>query len=480
MSHVPKGANMLGVTERLARLTIETEFGSLPADVVESAKLRILDTLAVMVAGSRHPSTAISLAVVDHLGGKPHASIVGQALRTSAPQAAFVNGVAAHAYEFCDFSPRAYTHISAVVAPGALPVAEGVKADGRDFVTAFVCGFEVGARIGRGMAPHLFNQGWHPNAITGAMGVSAAAARLLRLDLQATRMAFGLAASQGSGLRKNVGSMGKAFHHGHGARCGVFAALLAQQGFQVDPDIVEGIDNGKGHERFGLVDTFCGVGNYDLQRMIDSLGEDWELGGNRTVVRLHPTSTPAQSPIDAMLDLARRHQLQADSVAGIKLEVTRECLTIACYPDAPNSHRAKFCLRYMMAVALIDKVAGIAQFTDARVQRDDVQALMQKVTVTVPPDFERHRGTWGENGSSWGETRLCVTLNGGTTVSTARSYARGYPQDPATWDDVKAKFMECAGGILQEETSAEVIDMVRDLESVPDVRRLTAALTRVI
>lgn len=469
---------MLGVTEKLARLTIETKLQSLPSEVVESAKLRILDTLAVMVAGSRHPSSKISQAVVEHLGGKPHASIVGQVLRTSAPQAAFVNGVSAHAYEYCDFSPRAYTHISAVVAPGAIPVAEEVRANGEQLVTAFVCGFEVAARVGRGMAPHLFNQGWHPNAITGAMGVSAAAAHLLGLDLPATRMAFGLAASQGSGLRKNVGSMGKAFHHGHGARCGVFAALLAKQGYQVDPDIVEGIDNGKGHERFGLVDTFCGIGNYDLQRMTESLGEDWELGGNRTVVRLHPTSTPAQSPIDAMLDLARRYQLSAESVASIELDVTRECLTIACYSDAPNSHRAKFCLRYMMAVALIDKVAGIAQFTDARVQQDDVQALMQKVHVSVPPDFERHRGTWGENGSSWGETRLRVTLNDGTSVATARSYARGYPQDPATWDDVKGKFLECAGGILPKEASAEVMDMVRDLETLPDVRRLTSALTR--
>jgi len=317
--------DMLGVTEKLARMTIETEFASLPAEVVDSAKLRILDTLAVMVAGSRHRSAQISLNVAKHMGGNPAASIVGHTLRTSTPLAAFVNGVAAHAYEYCDFSPRAYTHLSAVVAPGALPVAEEVRATGKDLLAAFACGFEVGARIGRGMAPHLFNQGWHPNAITGALGVSAAASRLMGLDLQATRMAFGLAASQGSGVRKNVGSMGKAFHHGHGARCGVFAALLAQEGYQVDPDIVEGVDNGKGHERFGLVETFCGIGNYDLERMIEAIGEDWELGSNRTVVRLHPTSTPAQSPIDAMLDLARSSQLGAENVASIDLEVTREC-----------------------------------------------------------------------------------------------------------------------------------------------------------
>ncbi|HEX7126058.1 MAG TPA: MmgE/PrpD family protein [Thermodesulfobacteriota bacterium] len=468
----------LGVTEKLARLSIETDVAGLPVSVIESAKMRILDTLAVMVAGARHSATMIALELVRHMGGNPTASIVGHPDRSSSPLAAFVNGVAAHAYEYCDFSPRAYTHLSACVLPGSLPVAEEVGASGRDLLAAFAVGFEVGARIGRGMAPHLFNHGWHPNAITGALGVSAACARLFRLDVPKTRMALGLAVSQGSGVRKNVGSMGKAFHHGHGSRCGVFAAMLAQRGYQVDPDAIEGEGDGKGHERFGLVETFCGIGNYDMGRMTEALGQDWELDHGRTVVRLHPTSTPAQSAIDAMLDLARRHGPEPESIARIDLEVTRECMTIACYHDAPNSHRAKFCLRYMMAVALIDKAAGIAQFTDARVRQPDVQALMQKVNVSVPEDFERHRGTWGENNVSWGETRLRITLHDGTQFSTTRSHARGYPEEPATWADLEAKFHECADGILPAAASRDVIGLIHDLERLPNLNRLTTVLTR--
>jgi 2-methylcitrate dehydratase PrpD len=308
------------------------------------------------------------------------------------------------------------------------------------------------------------------------LGVSVAAANMMGLDLERTRMAMGLAASQGSGVRKNVGSMGKAFHHGHGTRCGVFAALLAERGYKVDPDIIEGEDVGKGHGRFGLADTFCGIGNYRLDRMIDDLGRDWELDHDRTVVRLHPTSTPAQSPIDTMLDLARQHLLTADQVDKIELDVTRECMTIACYPDAPNSHRAKFCLRYMMAVSLIDKRAGIAQFTDDRVKRQDVQSLMDKVTVAVPADLERHAGTWGENGVSWGENRLRVTLKGHKVLSTARSHARGYPQEPATWGDLAEKFAECADGVLSKSRVDDVTAMVVDLDRLGSTADLMAAL----
>ncbi len=468
--------NSVGVTEKLARLTLETRYDSLPPSVVESAKLRFLDTIGIMIAGSRHPSSLISLDVIRHMGGNPVVSIVGHPDRTSSPLAGYVNGVSAHAYEFDDFTPSAYTHLSACLVPGSLAVAEELGSSGQQLLDALIMGFEVGARIGRGMAPYLFNQGWHPNGITGALGVAAAAAKMMGLGLVETRMAIGIAASQGSGVRKNVGSMGKAFHMGHGTRCGVFAALLAKRGFKVDPDIIEGADVGRGHDRFGLVDTFNGIGNYDLEKMIHALGEDWELDRNRTVVRLHPCSTPAQVSIDIMIDLAKKHNLKADQVERVELEVTRECTTIACYPEAADSHKARFCLPYMMAVSLIDRKGGIAQFTDHRVKQNDTQALMKRVKVSVPEDLERHQGTWGEKGVKWGETRLAVYLKDGQVMRASRSYARGYPEDPAGWDDLVEKYTDCAENVFPRSQIDETIAMIHDLEHLSNVRDLMVAL----
>lgn len=462
------------VTEKLARLTTEATYESFPAAVIQSAKLRFLDTIGIMIAGSRHPATLMSLDLARHMGGRPAVSIVGHSDQTSSPLAAFVNGVAAHALEYDDFTPRSYTHLSSSLVPGSLAVAEEVKASGRRLIEAFVSGFEVGARIGRGMTPFLFNHGWHPNGITGALGVSAAAARLMGLDLLRTRMAIGLAASQASGVRKNVGSMGKAFHVGHGTRCGVFAALLAQRGYKVDPDIIEGVDVGKGHDRFGLVDTFNGIDNYRLNDMTEGIGEDWELDKNRTVVRLHPCSTPAQVPIDAMLDLAKKHDLKAGQIEHIELEVTRDCITIACYPEALDPHKAKFCLQYMMAVSLIDHKAGVGQFTDQRVKQEDVQSLMKVVRVSVPENFERHHGARGEDDVAWGRTRLKVYLKDGNVLSTARSHARGYPEDPVGWDDLSQKYADCANDILSKSQIDDTIAMIHELECLPDVGKLMA------
>jgi len=465
----------MGITERLARFAVETDAHAIPAAVYESAKLKFLDTLGVMVAGSRHPASIISRDVANYLGGNPRASIVGTSLRTSTELAGYLNGISAHALEYDDYT-RMVTHLSVSMVPGTLAFAEDLDLSGRQMLDAFALGFQVATHVAKGLRPWLFDRGWHPNGILGAIGVAVAGARMMKLDAMQTRMAIGIAASEGSGLRKNVGSMGKPFHVGHGIRCGIFAALLAARGYEVDPDIIEGVEDGiEGHVRFGMADTFNGVGNYDLAKMEVGLGRSWQLAENQTVVRFHPGATGAGSAIDGMIALAEQHDLKPETVARIELECTSQVMAIGSYREANDGHKARFCLPYSMAVALIDRKAGLPQYTDERVRRPDVQALMKKVTVSVPDDLKPHRGQWGE-GVNWGEMRLAVTLTDGRKFSTARSSARGWPEDPATWDDIACKFDECCAGILPAAQAERCKRLVHDLERV-NARELIATLT---
>jgi 2-methylcitrate dehydratase PrpD len=285
-------------------------------------------------------------------------------------------------------------------------------------------------------------------------------------------MAIGIAASEASGVRKNVGSMGKAFHVGHGVRCGIFAALLASRGFKVDPDVIEGVEDGvEGHERFGMADTFNGIGNYDLAKMERGLGSEWELAANTTVVRFHPGATGPGAAIDGMIDLAKEHDIEPDAVERIELECTPQVMAIGSYREATDGHKARFCLPYSMAVALIDRKAGLAQYTDERVRQPDVQQLMKRVHVNVPEDFKHHRGQWGE-GVNWGEMRLVVHLRNGTKLSIARSHARGWPEQPASWNDVAEKYRECCHGILRPGQIDESIAAIGSLDTLKDIRQL--------
>jgi 2-methylcitrate dehydratase PrpD len=464
----------MGITEKLARFAIDTPASAIPPAVFESAKLKYLDTLGVMVAGSRHPAAAIALDTVRYLGGNARASIIGHAERTSTELAGFMNGVSAHALEYDDYT-RMVTHLSVSMAPGTLALAEDTGASGQHMLESFAIGFQVATHVAKGLRPWLFDKGWHPNGILGAIGVAVAGARLMKLDVLQTRMAIGIAASEASGLRKNVGSMGKPFHVGHGIRCGIFAALLAARGYTVDPDIIEGVEDGvEGHERFGMADTFNGVGQYDLAKMEAGLARDWHLADNQTVVRFHPGATGQASAIDGMIDLVREHDIQPGDVERIDLEVTAQVMSIGSYRTADDGHKARFCLTYGMAVALIDRAAGLAQYSDERVRRGDVQALMKRVSVSVPDDFRRHKGQWGE-GVNWGEMRLAVVLKSGKRHSVSRSHARGWPEQPATWDDVAVKFRECCAGILPESQSARALQLIHDLEH-SDLRELIDVL----
>ncbi|MBI4193541.1 MAG: MmgE/PrpD family protein [Betaproteobacteria bacterium] len=464
------------VTETLGRFAAETGADRIPPAALSSAKLKFLDTLAVAVAGSRHRSSIISFDVTRQLGGNPHCTVIGRKERASVEHAGYLNAVSAHALEYDDYT-KSVTHASVCLVPGALALAEWLGASGRAMLDAFVFGFETESRIARGMRPWLLDRGWHPNGILGGIGVAVIGSRLMGLDQLTLRMAIGIAASEGSGLRKNVGSMGKAFHVGHGVRCGVFAAMLAAKGFKVDPDVIEGNDDGiEGHDRFGLADTFNGVGNHDLGKMTERLGERWELAENTTNVRLHPGSTAPGAAIDSMIDLAKEHDICPADVEKIELECTPQCLAIASYSTANDSHKARFCLPYSMAVSLLDRRAGITQYTDERVNRDDVQSLMKRVVVRVPDDLRHHWGQWGQAGVNWGEMRLAVTLRGGAVLRTARSTARGWSEDPATWDDLADKFRECSEHVLSAAQVDEALHMISRLEQLSDLKPLLHTL----
>lgn len=465
----------MGTTEKLARFAAETRPDNIPAAALEQAKLRFLDTLGVMVAGSRHDSVVAALDTARLLGGSSQAGVVGYPERTSVEMAGFVNGVAAHALEYDDYT-RMVTHLSAAMVPGTLALAEYTGATGKAMLQSFAVGFQVASQIAKGLGAVPFDRGWHPPMLLGAFGVAAAGARLMGLDAMHTRMAFGIVGSEASGIRKNVGSMGKAFHVGHGARCGIFAVLLAASGFKVDPDVLEGIDDGvAGHAHFGLAETLNGPGNYDLAMMEAGLGSTWELTRNSTLVRLHPGVTALASAIDGMIDLAVEHDLKADQVDQIVLECTAQVAKIGSYREATDGHKARFCLPYSMAVALIDRKAGLAQYSDERVRQADVQDLMRRVQVVVPDDLKHVLGAWTPE-MNWGLMRLGITLKSGKRIAVARSSARGWPEHPASWDDIAGKFQDCCSELLLPDQVSAGMEIIRTLDEQKHVGSLLETL----
>lgn len=467
----------MGVTERLATFAIDTPSGFLTPQLVKATKSMFLDTLALMVAGTRERPGVIALKSATAWGGAEESSVVGHFTRLPSPLAGFVNAVCAHSLEYDD-NTLGVGHTSACLVPGCLAVSERLNLSGHRMIESFAMGFEIASRIGRGLKPHLLDRGWHSVGIVGGQGVTVAACRMLGLDSMATRMAMGLVASSVSGVRKNVGSMGKSFHAGNAVRAGLFAASLAAQGYEVDPDIIEGAeDAGEGHQRFGLADAFNGVGNYRLDEMVKSLGSGFALSRNDTVVRMYPGSTYMSAAIEGMLDLAISQNIDPANVSSIILECTPRTLAIAPYSDPSDSYRAKFCIPYTLAIALIDRKIGLGQYAKERTQDAKVRALMSRVTVTIPDRLRDNRGSWGSRVANWAEATLTIVLNDGTKLTRECVHAKGWPDQPATWDDLCVKFEECCHDIIAPHAVQQLIQRVGDLENLPTVRELTALLS---
>jgi 2-methylcitrate dehydratase PrpD len=467
----------MGVTESLARFAIETPGEFLTPALALSAKVKFFDTIGVMVAGAQHPTTLMATRLVQRLGAHATTTLIGNGVKTSCPDAGFVNGIAAHAFEYDDFT-RGVGHASVLLVPGCIAIAEELGLSGRAMLEAFTLGFEVTSRIARGLRPALLARGWHPIGIVGGPGVAAAACRMMGLDTLQTRMALGIMASSASGVRKNVGSMGKAFHVGHGVRNGLFAASLAAEGFKVDPDIIEsGDQGGEGHERFGLADTFNGAGNYRLNLMTDELGQSFEIGRDTTMLRMYPGGTSSGAAVETMIALAQENDLDPENVVDVLYECTPHCQAVAPYAEPTDEHRAHFCLPYTLAIALVDRKAGIAQYTDQRIADPAVHAVMKRIRVIQPDDFKHHRGQWGENGVNWAEARITLRLKNGMELKRACSYAKGYPEKPASWEDQKVKYIECTNAVFSNAQIDETVEMIATLERMQNLRELTHALT---
>jgi 2-methylcitrate dehydratase PrpD len=190
-----------------------------------------VDTVGVTLAGIADEGPRTLLRVPGVATAPGPALILGTGRRTSVLDAALVNGVAAHALDYDDVAGSLGGHPSVMLIPALMPLSEMLGSSGRDLLLAYVVGFETMCRIARGVHHHHYEKGWHPTATLGIFGTVAAAARLLCLSVPKTAVALGMAASFAAGIKANFGTMTKPLHAGHAVRDGVFAALLAQQGF---------------------------------------------------------------------------------------------------------------------------------------------------------------------------------------------------------------------------------------------------------
>jgi 2-methylcitrate dehydratase PrpD len=310
------------------------------SDAVDhEAHRTFLNWLGCAVGAAKHEALEAALAAVQVLQPAPQATVLGRAEKVDIANAALLNGITSHTFDFDDTHLKTIIHPAGPVASAVLALAEHTGASGRAVLDALVLGIDVACRLGNTVYPEHYDRGWHITGTTGMFGAAAGCARLLRLDADRTAMALGIAASQPVGLREQFGTMTKPFHPGGAARAGLMSALMAQHGYTASPRAIEAP---RGWAQ--VVST-----KYAWNEVTDELGERFEISFNSYKpfacgIVIHPS-------IDACVQL-RERGIAAEQIERIELKVHSLVLELTGKKEPADGLSAKFSVYHGCAAGL--------------------------------------------------------------------------------------------------------------------------------
>ena len=441
----------MSVTATLAAYVTDSGLEDIPADVQQEAKRALLNYLGCALGGSIEPALDTAIATLAPFSGKPSAVVLGRQERFDALHAALLNGIGSHVHEYDDTLPKNYIHPSVPVASALFAYASANPVSGRDFVHAFILGFETESRIGNAVYPAHYDAGWHITSTTGVFGAAAAIGKLLGLDTRQMVWAFGLAATQAAGLREMFGSMAKSFQPGRAAQNGYTAALLARANFSAGERALEG------PRGFAPVTAR----EYDLDKITTRLGVDFDLRANAYKpyacgLVVHPT-------IDGCSRIRAQHRIDPATITAVRLQVAPLVLDLCNKKVLERALQSKYSIYHAAAIGLVRGKGGLQEFTDEAV-RDPVLARIRAITTAV-----------ADSSITEDQVRIEVALQGGRTVELFVEESLGNVRRPLSNADLEEKFRDQAVLALPAATVEALIERCWNIDGLKDVGDLCRA-----
>jgi 2-methylcitrate dehydratase PrpD len=459
-----------GLTNYVGTFVTQTKYQEIPAEVIELGKKSILDALGLALAGSRAESGSISRKYVEQAGvcnGK--ATVIGSAQRTSPRFAALLNGISIHADDFDDTQlaaakDRVYgllMHPTVPVLPAIFALAEQRAVTGKEWMLAYQVGAEVECKIAEAISPRHYQDGFHTTGTCGPFGSAAACAKLLKFDLPKTLKTFGLAASQSGGLRENFGTMTKPFQAGRAAESGLVSAELVALGWTAAEQILEA-DRGFFH---------ASGGSYDPSAIMDRLGKPWTFTTPGVSLKPYPSGSLTHPAMTELARLIEVHKLQAAQVEKVDIGANHNMTTTLLHHQPKTGLEAKFSMEFCLAILLLERKAGLGQFSDKVVQRSDVQEMIRRINFYVDPEAENA-------GFDKMTSILKVHLRDGRMITGRAEFAKGSPANPMSFVEAATKFRGCAEFAEWPKAKTEqIIALTKSLEAATDMSVLSPLLS---
>jgi 2-methylcitrate dehydratase PrpD len=450
--------------ERIASFSTSLAYDDIPADVIEAAKLHVLDTLGCGLAASALGIATEGRTAMTELGGDPQASVIGHGANIPAASAAFANAMLCHGLDYDDTHSDSVAHVSTVVVPVTAAVGEADGVDGRELLTAIVAGNEIVTRVGMAASGAFHRRGFHPTAICGIFGGTAAAMRLAGCDERTTASALGIAGSFAGGLFAYLedGTPTKPMHAAWAAHGSVLAARLAALGAEGPPSVLEG--------RFGLYHAFLGAeqGEIDVEGQLADLGERWET--LRIAYKPYPACHFMHGSLGATASLLE--QLTPDEIDEVVVTIPEAGVSLVLEPanakTAPRTeYEGKFSLQYSTAAMLVHGRVGVQTYTEEALADPATLELAKRVRYET-----KHYPTYPT--AFPGGVR--IHTRDGRTLEADFPYQQGGPENPMSADEVRAKFRENALLALSADTAEALEVAVLSLDQQETVRSVFSLL----
>jgi len=445
------------ISEQIAELAVGLRYENLPEKVRQRAENLVLDLMGSMIGSKKIESSRIATELALELGGPEESTVVGRGRKVSAPNAAFANAMQGYAFDFADDHNESNAHPSVATIPASLALGEKLHASGREVIEAIALGNEVVCRLGSAFLGKTYYQGFHPSSTCGTFGAAVSAAKLLKLDVEQTVYAQGIAGSQVGGLMawNTSGSYTKRLQAGHPAMVGIISALMAQKGFDGPPEIIEGQD--------GFLQAYSYDRQYDTSQITGGLGDEWTFANSST--KVYPCCRYSAGHLDACLDIVARHAPDWRKIKHVLVRSSDYTIRLLAMPrkrDPQNVVDTQFSMPWQAAIALIDGQIDVDTFTEKNIHRPDVRELMAKVDWVVDEEFERR---YPEHYSC----AVVVTMEDGTEYTSVVDDPKGDYRNPVTQEHLEDKFRGLAGRELNEKRVEQLITFVTHLHEADDV-----------
>lgn len=447
------------LTMRIAEKICHFEHAMATPLALRQACVAITDTIAVALAGAPESCTQILLKTPGIATAPGKSLIFATKLRTSALDATLVNGTAAHALDYDDFSGVMGGHQSVPIVPALFAVGEERRTSGEKIVLAYLVGVETELRFSRAVNVHHYDKGWHPTSTLGVFGAAAATAYLLDLDIPHTAMALAIAASLANGLKANFGTMTKPLHIGQCGRSGLLATLLAAGGFDANPAVLE-------HHQ-GFLNVFNGPGLYDSERLLNNWGHPLEIEDPSIGLKQFPCCGSTHPAIMMMLRLVREEGVHAEDLVDVTILPHGRRLKHTDNPHPASPLEAKFSVQYVVARALLDGNVRLEDFEGNAYNEPAIRRVLDMTTARAHPDMA------DDAAEQWG-AEVIVTLKDGRKLSRRVDNLVGRGgENPMTRAELWGKFSNCAEKSLTSQQIEPLFERLQQLDRISDINQIT-------